>query len=58
MNSSIDSIDDRSQSQSSFVSSDNETEEERNKLSLSTQDVPVQIPGLWKYSKTRQFTFW
>lgn len=24
----------------------------------SMQDIPVQEPGLWKYSKTRQFAFW
>ncbi len=24
----------------------------------SLQDIKVQAPGLWKYSKTRQLTFW
>ena len=83
MNSNIDSIiDDKYQSQRSFVSNNSDNDEieveegEKRKkvslLSLSKQDkeedddvvqqhvhVPsFQIPSLWKYSKTRQFTFW
>ena len=44
---------------SSSSSSGNDGGEPKKRNSASSlQDIQVQEPGLWKYSKTRQFTFW
>jgi len=51
------SMNQRSLSQSSLLS---EPEYDENDVENQQQDTSSSIPkpGLWRYSKTRQFTFW
>ena len=42
----------------SSMISDSDEYESTTSSSTSLQNIPVQEAGLWKYSKTRQFTFW
>lgn len=43
---------------SSSIISDSDDYESTTSSSTSLQNIPIQEAGLWKYSKTRQFTFW